>query len=289
MKASARTCEPSHPVRQRLCPARLGVGVAGGAHHGDEDLRRSDLASVCVVQLDSLPGIIDEHAFAGGVGLPHRRRQPAPPAAVELAPAAITVAVGRRLLVLLPQQHQGDAGTAQLMMDVRPIRLGLAPHAALTAGAGVEHRLQHPVAQRCRQRPAQRRRRKTVEGHRHCAARNPQRSGDRPVRRAAFMLETQDLAYPSHRHSLGWHRLPHSSWPRRAQEPSRPAVERSPPLPGVADFKSEWPSSNRNRGPTSFRNQWPACSGISRYKGSRRIDAALHKKIHIEAKKGLGV
>jgi hypothetical protein len=31
----------------------------------------------------------------------------------------------------------------------------------------------------------------------------------------------------------------------------------------VADFKSEWPSSNRNRGPTSFRNQWPACSGIS--------------------------
>jgi hypothetical protein len=26
-----------------------------------------------------------------------------------------------------------------------------------------------------------------------------------------------------------------------------------------------------------------------RYKGSRRIDAALHKKIHIEAKKGLGV
>ena len=132
------------------------------------------------------------------------------------------------------------------MMDVRPIRLGLAPHAALTAGAGVEHRLQHPVAQRCRQRPAQRRRRKTVEGHRHCAARNPQRSGDRPVRRAAFMLETQDLAYPSHRHSLGWHRLPHSSWPRRAQEPSRPAVERSPPLPGVAElqigmaeFKSE--------------------------------------------------
>ena len=32
------------PVRQRLGPARLGIGVVGGAHHGDEDLRRPDLA-----------------------------------------------------------------------------------------------------------------------------------------------------------------------------------------------------------------------------------------------------
>jgi hypothetical protein len=31
----------------------------------------------------------------------------------------------------------------------------------------------------------------------------------------------------------------------------------------VADFKSEWPGSNRNRWPPSFRNQWPTSSGIS--------------------------
>ena len=32
------------PVRQRLGPARLGIGVAGGAHHRDEDLGLPDLA-----------------------------------------------------------------------------------------------------------------------------------------------------------------------------------------------------------------------------------------------------
>ena len=34
------------------------------------------------------------------------------------------------------------------------------------------------------------------------------RARDRSFGGAPFVLETQDLAYPSHRHSLGWHRLP---------------------------------------------------------------------------------
>ncbi len=101
------------------------------------------------------------------------------------------------LPVLLPQQHQGDAGTAQLMTDMGPIRLGLAPRAALAAGAGIAHRLQNSVAQRCRQRPAQLRRRQAIEGYSHRAARNPQRSGDRPVRRTALVLEARDLSYAS--------------------------------------------------------------------------------------------
>jgi len=34
-----------------------------------------------------------------------------------------------------------------------------------------------------------------------------QRSGDLPITRPA-VLQAQDLAYASHRHSLGWHRSP---------------------------------------------------------------------------------
>ena len=60
------------------------------------------------------------------------------------------------LPVLFPQQHQRDAGPAQLVIDMGPIRLGLAPRATLGAGASIEHRLQHSVGQRCRQWPAKR-------------------------------------------------------------------------------------------------------------------------------------
>ena len=41
----------------------------------------------------------------------------------------------------------------------------------------------------------------------------------------------------------------------------RPAVERLPPLPGVADFNRN-AEINRNQWPTSFRNWWPTSSGI---------------------------
>src|SRR3954447_6638977 len=42
----------------------------------------------------------------------------------------------------------------------------------------------------------------------------------------------------------------------------RPAVEHLPPLTGVADFRSEWPRSNRNQWPTSFRNRRPTSPEI---------------------------
>jgi hypothetical protein len=52
------------------------TSVAGGAHHRDEDLGLPDLATAAVDQLHRLPGIVDEHALAGAMRLPHRRRQP---------------------------------------------------------------------------------------------------------------------------------------------------------------------------------------------------------------------
>jgi hypothetical protein len=65
------------PVGQCLRPARLGIGVTGGTHYRDEDLRRADLAGAAVDRFDRLAGIVDKHPLAGGVRLSHGRRQPA--------------------------------------------------------------------------------------------------------------------------------------------------------------------------------------------------------------------
>jgi len=177
--------------------------------------------------------------------LAHRRRQPAFPGAVKLAPAAIAIAARLLLPVFLPEQHQRDAGPAQLVMDIRPIRLGFAPGALLAAVAGIQHRLQHAVGQRHRQRPAQICRRNALQGQRDRAARDAQRSGDLPVAGAAFLFEPQDLAYSSHRHSLGWHRSPRSSWQRRAEHRAPPSGRALATLSGgrlqigMAEIKSE--------------------------------------------------
>ena len=149
------------------------------------------------------------------------------------------------LPVFFPQQHQRDAGASQLMMDIGPIGLGLAPCALLVAMAGIQHRLEHPVGQRRRQRPAQIRRRGTLHGQRDGAAREAQRSGDLPVAGAAFVLEAQDLAYSSHRHSLGWHRSPTRRFQRRAERRAPPSGRALATLPGgrlqigMAEIKSE--------------------------------------------------
>jgi hypothetical protein len=140
----------------------------------------------------------------------------------------------------------GLAGPAQLVMDKRPIGLGLAPLSWPGALPGIEHRLQHAVGQCRRQWPAQTGRCDALQGQPDGAARNPQRSGDRPVGRSAFVLEAQDLPYSTHRHSLGWHRSPCSSFGRRAERRATPSV-RAPAIPsrggrlqiGMAEIKSE--------------------------------------------------
>ena len=250
------------PVGQRLGPGRLGVGVAGGAQRGDEHLRLAHLAGPPVDDLDRLAGIVDEQALAGRVRLPHGRRQPALPGAVELAPAAVAIAVRFGGAVLLPQQHERHAGPAQLAVDMGPVRLRLPPEALLAAPAGIEHRLQHAFAQRLRQRPSKPRRSKTVEGESHGAAGNAERARDRPVAGTTGMLQAQDLAHASHRHSLGWHRLPHPSLVRDGQEAADPPSGRATTTQRVAEFRSEWPTSRRNRWPASSRNQWPTWAGI---------------------------
>ena len=84
------------PVRQLLAPHRLGVGEAGGAQHGDEDLHRDDLAGIGVDHLAGAAGEIDEQLLAGDMDLAHRRLQPPGPGPVEIAEPGIAEPVGAR-------------------------------------------------------------------------------------------------------------------------------------------------------------------------------------------------
>src|ERR1700757_2791086 len=131
-------------------------------------------------------------------------------------------------------------------MDMRTIRFGFATQALQRASAGIQHRFQHSVRQRCWQRPGKLGSRRALDGERHRAARDANRSGNRSLGRATLVLEAQDLSYTSHRHSLGWHRLPRPSFPRRAK--GRSPAQRSsdaPPSKGgrlqieMAEIKSE--------------------------------------------------
>ena len=245
-----RTRMGADPVRQRLRPGRLGVGVAGRAHRGDEHLRLTQLAGPPVDDLDRLPGIVDEQPLAGRVrpgawsataGPPRRgrartsgcSRSRRAAAARYSSQSSISVTPGRR------------SSRWTCVQSGSVFRRTALPAAA----AGEEQRLQHAVAQRLRQRPA-----------RPAAAKRS--------RVSATVLR----ATPSER-AIARSVAPHSCFRRRISRTRRidtlsagigspalaglrrtgaahrPAVERPPPQ-GVADFRSEWPTSRRKRWPS---------------------------------------
>lgn len=96
------------PVRQRLCPGRLGIGIVGGPQHGDEDLRLAERPGVPGAHRHGLPRIIDEQLLARPMLLAQTPIQGLEPDAIPVAEAAVLVAVGMLVLILLPQQGEGD-------------------------------------------------------------------------------------------------------------------------------------------------------------------------------------
>ena len=112
-----------YPVRQALREGRLGIGVVRGAEHGDEDLRRDHFAGEPIDHLHGVARIVDEQLLAGDMNLAQRRLQTAGPFLVAFTKPRIAEAVGRRVAVLLPQQHQRHVWSAQLAMNERPIRM----------------------------------------------------------------------------------------------------------------------------------------------------------------------
>ena len=225
-----------------------------------------------VPHLHRPPGEVDEQPLPGRVHLPHGRRQPALPGPVELAPAAVLVAARIGSPVLLPEQHQRHAGPSQLPVHLDPVGLGLAPLPRHRPGAGEQQRLQRPVREPLRQGPSQPSRHHPVQAEPRRAARHPHRARNRPVGGARLLLQPQDLSYASHRHSLGWHRPPLASCAKGTRLPPSGRAT-THPRKGVADFRSEWPTSSRNYRPTSFWNGWPTCPGIRKLITRKRYNA----------------
>jgi hypothetical protein len=112
------------------------------------------------------------------VALAHRHRQPARPAAVEVAETRVAVPVRVPLAVLLPQDRQRDVLALELAVDRRPVRLAVAAMALLAAGRAVQLLRQCLLARRVRQRPAQPCRAKPPQRLAHRRWRDPQAPRD---------------------------------------------------------------------------------------------------------------
>src|SRR5579875_3462240 len=89
-----------------LAPGGFGIGVVAGAQDGNEDRGLTCGSTLRVVDSDGVPGIIHEELFAGLMLLAQHHVQTAAPATVELAEAAVAIALGVVLAVFLPQPCQ---------------------------------------------------------------------------------------------------------------------------------------------------------------------------------------
>jgi hypothetical protein len=151
IKEGQRAHRRADPVRESLGPGRLGVRVVRGPEHRHEDLGITDLPGGTIHYLGALCGIVDEQLLAAPVALAHDHVQVALPTGVVIAEAAVGVAVGVALAVLLPQQKQGHALAPQLTMNRGKIRLnalGFALTPGLLEQPSLQRRGVHPLGQR---------------------------------------------------------------------------------------------------------------------------------------------
>jgi hypothetical protein len=207
------------PVSQRLGPARLGIGEVGGAHDGDENLRRTHLAGKPVDDhRHRVAGVIDKQLVAADVSLPHRDRQSRRPTAVQLAEARIAIPLGTALDVLVPQHRQGDVLALELAVNLSPIGLDMTPMALLGAGCREQRRLQRGVGHLSRQWPAQPGTRHPFQGQPDSRRRNTYSAGNL-VEPDPGGRQTKYFAHLAHRCPLCWHPLPRAK--AKGADPNR--------------------------------------------------------------------
>ena len=136
------------PVGQGLGPAGVGEAEARSAHHRHEHMRRPRLAGAAVDDhRHGVAGVVDEQLVAAQVGLAHGFTAAFFQLPVELAEAAVAVALGVGLDVFVPQDLQRDVLALHLPVQRRPV--GLRPTAMAAPGArlAVEPGLQIGVRQ----------------------------------------------------------------------------------------------------------------------------------------------
>ena len=181
------------PVRQRLREGRLGIGVAGGAEHADEDLGVVHNARAGIDDCNPLARIIDEHLVAGHMMLAHDRRKPPLKLAEQIAEPAVAVTVRLGLPILLPQHHQAHAGTFELARQRSPIRLAASAKSRLHAGPREQSLFENVVGQLGRQRPSDSARLRPPQIVLDRAARHAQRAADR-ARAHPIMMQPQHVS-----------------------------------------------------------------------------------------------
>ncbi len=117
------------------CLARCGQreAVAGRRHGGHEDVGAPDLLPV-LHQGDGGASVVDEHLLASVVGLAHGALEAFGKLSVVLAELGVaqgfeggvrTVFIADLSAVFLPQQHDGDAFAAQLLVHAPVVRAGI--------------------------------------------------------------------------------------------------------------------------------------------------------------------
>ena len=205
----------AEPVRQGLAPARLRIGQARRAQHRHEQMRLTRLSLEAVDHhRHRVAGVIDKQLLAGGMVLAHRHRQIGRPAPVEIAEAAIAIAVRVTLDIFVPQDLKRHMLALQLTMDMGPVRLDAATMARFCPVRPVKRSLQNRIGDLIAKRPGKPGCLRTTKRFAHRRRRSPDPVRNRLVAKALFKSVAQYLADTPHGQSLRWHLVPSSDKPK---------------------------------------------------------------------------
>jgi hypothetical protein len=152
------------------------------------------------------------------VGLAHRDRELALPAAVKVAEAGVAVALRIALDVFVPEERQRDVLALELPLDVRPVGLGLPPVAVPRPGLREQPRLERGIGHLVGQWPAQPGGLEASDGRADRRRGHADPTGDLTVRYTANELQPKHFAHMAHGHSLCWHPVPPSESRRSGPE-----------------------------------------------------------------------
>ena len=189
----------ANPARHILTVTRLGVDVAAGPQHADEQFYGNELAGGSVEQRRPFTGEVHEGLLPGSVNLPHAGGQLVAPSMIVSAELAIPVTGGVLLLELRTKLLEGNAGPLEFLMDPGPVRYR-PDHAHQVGSAAAEQpAFQLRVVHLGRQGPAEAGGLGplAVEGHR--ARPHATGLGDIPVDQPLFVLQPQDFSNLTHR------------------------------------------------------------------------------------------
>ena len=111
------------PIRQALTEARHSEGQRRGPKHRNKNLGLADLAGVRIDHLYRWTGIVGLHHRTHLMAVAEGWVRPALIGAKPLAEPGVTITVGMRRPVFLPQQRQRHAFALELLRHPWPLRL----------------------------------------------------------------------------------------------------------------------------------------------------------------------